>query len=143
MREIKFRAWDKDFKRMLCPAYIERSGIAWGENSWTSNIFKNQYEVMQFTGLHDKNGKEIWEGDVVRWDDESNGKYWRVCVIEWEKAHYKLTGYTFDTDTPDVRMNVEFKFGQFIYEYDGVLEVIGNVFENHELLEVTPAQAGE
>jgi len=57
MREIKFRGWDKSIKKMIYPKL-------W-DNSMPSN-WQHWYELMQFTGLKDKNEKEIYEGDIVR-----------------------------------------------------------------------------
>jgi uncharacterized phage protein (TIGR01671 family) len=91
-------------------------------------ISEEMIEVMQFTGLHDRNGKEIYEGDVVRWDDASAGKYWRVAEVVCKPGHY-----TFRTEKHD------FDMGSFIYCPDtaahcNVMEVIGNIHENPDLI---------
>ena len=63
-REIKFRAWDGE--QMISPDYINRQGCA----CWKSNsIPETTNKVMQFTGLVEKNGKEIYEGDIVMWSE--------------------------------------------------------------------------
>lgn len=144
MRTIKFRGKTSKFNE-----FLEKQETQWvygyyyySSISLDHNIINENDEIIeiipltigQFTGLTDKNGKDIYEGDIVRWDDNSNGGYWRVCAISWENSHYKLTGYTFSTGLEDIKKPVDFKFGQFIYEYDGVLEIIGNIHDNPELL---------
>lgn len=60
MKQIKFRVWNGE--EMISPDYIKRDGSAW----WSENsIPETSDKVMQFTGLLDKNGKEIYEGDIV------------------------------------------------------------------------------
>ena len=75
--------------------------------------------LCQFTGLTDKNGKKIWENDIVELPDEN--VYFKC---EWEKdtARFVLNGDRFTVDFDDYR------------EYE--VEVIGNIFDNAELLEV-------
>lgn len=69
MREIKFRAWDRKNKIMIsdvadwCSAY-DAQFIAFLSDYW---------ELMQFTGLKDKNGKEIYESDKLEWDNGDFG----------------------------------------------------------------------
>jgi uncharacterized phage protein (TIGR01671 family) len=121
-REIKFRAWNRNTKKMVyaSPMHIFSQG---------------DYEIMQYTGLKEKNGKELFEGDIVEWDDGSDGKWRRRCEVGWNKAHYTLIGYWYDVANPTEKHPVSFNFGAFAYEKDGELEVIGNVYENPEFLE--------
>lgn len=150
-RQIRFRAFDENHKAMH---YSENCSLDW--------LFglpeRHGGAIMQFTGLHDSTkwedltgleqrrwieegkaahewkGRPIYEGDVVKWDDKSKGKYWRVCEVIWKKSRYELHGYTFYSAKPEEKVPVDFKFGAFIYEEDGQLKVIGNRFENPELL---------
>lgn len=71
MREIKFRAWDGEKMVYLAPLGVEnqnRGLIAAGE------IDLEPKAIMQFTGLKDKNGKEIYEGDILGYEDPQIGK---------------------------------------------------------------------
>lgn len=113
MREIKFRAWDKEQKRMLVPAMPTLGGgMTWREGSYDSS--SENYALMQFTGLKDKNGKEIYEGDILLIDDiERHIVGWENSVLSFYQA---CAGY----DT----------------EGWNSAEVIGNIYENPELLEV-------
>lgn len=130
-REImKFRAWDEYNKNFsywtmndLCNWQDDNPDKPSALEEWT-----------QFTGLHDKNGKEIYEGDIVEWDDNSNGKWRRRCEVIYTPAHYRLVGYYYDVGKPEIHHPIEFNCGAFIYEEDGELEVIGNIYQNKNLI---------
>ena len=116
MRELKFRAWDRIDKRMIT---IERF-------SQIPSNWRDVMDLMQFTGLHDKNGKEIYEGDVLRFiiDDE----VYRTQPVEW-KPEFGLFY---------AGINVGEYCPEDMWACEDVYEVIGNIYENPELLEPTP-----
>lgn len=122
-REIKFRAWDKDKKQWLFGYELPNLGgfSLFGEvmmlGEWSSIPLDklNDIEVMQFTGLLDKNGKEMYEGDIVRTDDHE------IAKIEWDApefvAMYRgLGGYWNALSLPNNT------------------EIIGNIYEHPNLL---------
>lgn len=129
MREIKFRAWDKKEKSMysMQDIFIEaETGEIWQttfckyDTPNTEIELTNRYELMQYTGLKDKNGKEIYEGDIVSCENCYNcfGK------IEWN--NYSC-GFKFM-----VAYDTYFE-SEEIADFIGDMKVIGNIYENPEL----------
>ncbi|MHA1989173.1 MAG: YopX family protein [Promethearchaeota archaeon] len=129
MRQIKFRAWDKksckihyfDFSGKTIFAYEgEVCGIILPDTQTTlmyNEIGLNEnLELMQFTGLKDKNGKEVFESDVVRF------------YIEGEEYTSKVF---FDMGAYCVKVDDDWE--PCLYEANS-MEVIGNIWENKELL---------
>jgi uncharacterized phage protein (TIGR01671 family) len=115
MREIKFRAWNKSTKEMN--AYVEiycykdgSVGYSAGKENNNAVGSTENFVLMQFIGLRDKDKKEIYEGDIIDfWNPGS--KEHEFSAIEWD-------GYSFGIDQRDARLS----------------KVIGNVYENPELL---------
>ena len=132
MRTIKFRAWDKKAKCMISVGKISfpaNKVFAYTDDQdWGLLEDVKISELMQFTGLKDRNGVEIYEGDIVS-----------------IKSQY-------ETDQPiDTKAKVEFSDGSFridfyamilnwaVLEYtksNWLIEVIGNIYESKNLLEV-------
>jgi uncharacterized phage protein (TIGR01671 family) len=125
MREIKFRAWEKNLKEIITVHNIDfEKKMINTDYAW--RLF-NEIELMQYTGLKDKNGKEIYEGDILKVEG-SKRKY----VVKWNDEEFAFTvNYQYANGVP----------GDWILsEFRAVLktfEVIGNVFENKELLNET------
>lgn len=122
MREIKFRAWNKNLKKMYKIGQITLEKGTWNyepdnrEYIGMSIPYQPSFVLMQYTGLKDKNGREIYEGDIVTCGDK-NIKY----LIEWQ-----------DTGLKGRQWNNSSYIGLKYWQKD--LEVIGNEFDNPELL---------
>lgn len=121
MREIKFRAWHKADEKMY-----EVYGFA--QNKWFLKgkqfpMPNGAVVIMQYTGLRDKNGKEIYEGDLLTDYGEAPPLY-----VEYSEKH---GAYCF-VDKFDSSGTVYYTPLMIYYEQ---MEVIGNIYENPELLE--------
>ena len=121
MREIKFRAWDKENEKMMkvSSLHLENKEISVKENG-TFHLFRMQ-DLMQYTGLKDKNGKEIYENDLI-----SCNKYKNIVVF-FENGCFKVKYSKNDTT------NVTCTLDTFLEKYK--CKISGNIYENKNLLE--------
>lgn len=140
MRDIKFRAYHTEQKRMFdvyclgidLVAEITYNGVDYGNNVFCGDDV-NFIKIMQYTGLKDKNGKEIYEGYLLEMRNELG--YHKIFQI-----FYKDGGLCFNTHFDDFNKNPN-----EIYFYESCAdmqskgfivqcEIIGNIYENPELL---------
>lgn len=136
MREIHFRAWDKSNSYMITMenynpeeyffqfdnfGNIEVYGANLPSSYPDIGIGYDKLDdviIMQYIGIKDTKGKKIYEGDLVFDED---GEYSKTCIIEWSNDNAKFFGISV--------------FDDEVYDMDEICgEVIGNIYENPELL---------
>lgn len=130
-REIKFRAWSKEFKMMSeVFTLAQLIGKKVVNMDFVNTIF------IQYTGLQDRNKKEVFEGDIVKWGDHCEfcrENPVRIAEVKFSpsiqfhaynvKTRYENAGY------------VIFDYGNFAYkDTKHHLEIIGNIYSNPELI---------
>ncbi|MBW0222317.1 YopX family protein [Lentilactobacillus otakiensis] len=139
-RQIKFRAWDSDQKRMLKVYRISFDGPIEGaqahcylDDRGAEGSKKCFYDgdgltLEQFTGLKDKNGKEIYEGDILAWHSNIYRKHDWVGLVLYRGAGFAVQESDKSYSSPEW-------LDCACRKDANIIEVIGNIHENPELLE--------
>lgn len=122
---IKFRAWDKETKIMIDVSLIdfkkrELVGEHWkfGETNFMSF---DEIELMKSTGLFDRNGQEIFEGDILY--GYAGEDFWEIVEFDTEEGKW-------------IRKDIWYNSKLGLSENNEFMEIVGNIYENPELLEV-------
>ena len=122
MREIKFRAWDKENKKMSKPfglfdIYAGRDEAYLPDYT---RFGEDNLIIQQYTGLKDKNGEEIYEGDILK-------------CIGWQREEF-VTKVYYDTNRAKFDIKKDDLENFTISQNNWTLEIIGNIYENPELI---------
>ncbi|MDC0801559.1 YopX family protein [Clostridium paraputrificum] len=129
MSRVKFKIWDKTNNRWLtsnCGEFLlTQEGNAVfhqnGDNPLEAIIAQIDHEVLMYTGLKDKNGTEIYEGDIIKYSHKAVGEIKRE--VRYKYGMYGIEGRHEGTQIP------------FANILGSEREVVGNIYENPELLE--------
>ena len=127
MRNIKFRGLRTDGKGWVYGGYFQHTPDEDGVRYYIFDFNEGAVEVIpesvgQFTGLHDKNGKEIYEGDLIDFGNSNpiEFKFDNGCFNVFNEP----LGWDFDSEEIPIKTNLKY------------CEIIGNVFENPDLVKL-------
>lgn len=127
MKELKFRVWDKERETFLNNVFINSDGKLYEFSKDTmfgtaiSFLDSENKKILQYTGLHDKNGKEIFEGDIIKIKDETYRITWNGCFSSF--------------DMTNIAKAKQYKDLYILNKNFEKSEIVGNIYQNRELLE--------
>ena len=139
-REIKYRAWLKEEKKMVnvetidfsekSIQHLEKNEII--DAYLLRTTFLEDIDLMQYTGLKDKNGKEIYEGDILKYNFPYDGRLKHISLVKFVET--------------EASFGIKDIYGNEIPLYritaNNYFEVVGNIYENPELLNLTEGNNG-
>jgi len=141
MKEIKFRAWDKSKEKMFSSDLIARihfnKGLPYAVMLWSGHaFFHNNMVIQQYIGMKDRDGKEIFIGDILRlnnktYDPDDDLYYEGIAVV-------KSTAYLGYQIKPINPIPDEWRFDSTSMWHVGegdTTEIIGNIYEDRHLLD--------
>ncbi|MBO0387012.1 MULTISPECIES: hypothetical protein [Staphylococcus] len=123
---IEFNAFDKNVSALAFNHHLDDTGYGEVDNSQSEYYDALCFKLMQYTGLKDKNGKEIYEGDILKWLGH-HGHGWQATIYGF---------ITYEKEQARFRLNEDNnEYYEDIYRISKIGEVVGNIYENPELLE--------
>lgn len=136
-REIKFRAWDKELE-ILHPVQDLQFGnngkthvfLALGEDICSDGFAPEKFDLMQYTGLKDKDGEEIYEGDIIKTEHSE-----KLAVVIFKTEGYLAGAFCLKQTDGKIRQFSPDNIWMTSDEPRNWDDVIGNIYENSELLE--------
>lgn len=124
MREFKFRAWDTEKQEMATVNFIGLNDYEVGMEDEECRRWRATYpyvcRLMQYTNLKDKNGKEIYEGDILK--VKLDGGEEVNLYVKYVKGEYRVVN------------EGRWEDSLYAYMYFGDVEIVGNIYENKDLL---------
>lgn len=124
MREFKFRAWDTEKQEMATVNFIGLNDYEVGMEDEECRRWRATYpyvcRLMQCTNLKDKNGKEIYEGDILK--VKLDGGEEVNLYVKYDLGEYRVVN------------EGRWEDSLYAYMYFGDVEVVGNIYENKDLL---------
>lgn len=155
---VKLRAWGKKEKRMYeafttgykLPEALQCDSV---NNPLSHRESERDIVTMQFTGHYDSAGREIYEGDILQCEgeDAAGNKHFTECEVRFGpygdfrsegRSSWYLVGFHFYRVAKDTRRVFDENFKEYIWDFTIIIpsesEVIGNIFENADLLRRNP-----
>ena len=133
MREIKFRAWLKEDKKMenvKTMDFTDKTIRCLKKNEFINayllrRVSFDDVELMQYTGLRDKNGKEIYEGDIIKYKFPYDKRIKHISPVKFLETEASF----------GIKDRYENEIPLYTASSNNYFEVIGNIYENKNLLE--------
>mgnify|MGYP001563855483 FL=1 len=141
MREIKFRVWDKKEKLMVGGEYwlLASNGKVYEYSMGKLYEATDKYEIIQYTGLHDKNGKEIYTDDILLVKKE-NIEFLATPQFSLAYMGYALCSpintlsVPYDKNGKGIEQCGMSDYVTFLQENCSAFEIVGNIYENENLI---------